>query len=562
MSFLFFHNFLFAIFQCFLLAFILKNLSWRFQMSYSFPISVKKTTAALYLIALASFFCMDIQGSYIERFSTIDNGGIAFTGNSVGLSKSAGDNNPGTNDSIGAFISTDSNLQVNNFPAGTTLDIASNSSAAVLDLPSGSDVLYAELIWSGSYGWPLENPLPAPADDCQVTLTTPQMITHTIKADKSTAQNDLSPGFQYSGNYVRSANVTGIVQLGGKGTYIAGKIPGTIDKTDEEHNAAGWTLAVVYRNPKMYTSRLILWTGCEQGHQSKEFHTVESFFAPRSGAKTARLFISAIEGDAIRAGDHLLFGSHPNLVFPDNALSGPNNPIDNFFASQINTLIEFSVDSNGKWVPSGSAQLDTRGTFGLQNQDAINRQNNVGARQGYDITSIDVSDKIDYEQTTVYIQGQTLEEDEDYTIGALGLQVQVDAPVITGTCRIDGQSELVWPAADNQSLSFTLTIENCGTHNAEKVVLKNLLQKGLNFISGSIKINGESMPDRYVDLVPLGSLNVNQSAIIEYQAVADKAVLESRTNLKGAKISYQYAPFDQEQPLTLTAQTTAIPISR
>jgi hypothetical protein len=296
-----------------------------------------KKPFALFAILL---FSTQIECAYIERFSSTDNGGIAFTGNSMGLGKATRENSHGKNDSIGAFITTNQNLQVNQYPPCTTLLIEENSSASVLDLPSGSKVIYAELVWSGSYGWPLDNPFPPPSTNCEITLTTPQSVTHVIRADPTTAQNDITPGFFNSGNYVRSANVTGLVQLGGRGTYTAGKIPGTVDNNDESHNVAGWTLAVVYRNSKMNTNKMTLWVGNEQGRENKTIHIMKNFCAPPFNIKTGRLFISALGGNVIKDGNRLLFGSYPDLLFPKDALEGPNNPANNFFCSQINTFIE------------------------------------------------------------------------------------------------------------------------------------------------------------------------------------------------------------------------------
>lgn len=498
-----------------------------------------------------------LEGTYIERFSSTENGGIAFTGNSVGLGKARGKNNPGKNDSIGAFMTTNTELQVNDYPPGTTLNISENSSAAYLDLPVGSDILYAELIWSGSYGFPLNDPLLAPPDDSQVSFTTPQNITHQIRADKTTAQNDLTPGFKTAGNYVRSANVTSLVQLGGRGVYIAGQIPGTVHKNDEEHNAAGWTLAVVYKNPKMYTSKLMLWVGCEQGKANQAFHVVDDFTTPSRGIKNGRLFVSAIEGDAVREGDHILFGSHSNLKYPDDALSGTNNPIHNFFASQINTLVDMNADQNGKLVHYKHAQLDTRGTFGSLNQDALNKKNVEGGRQGYDITSIDISDKLEYNQKTVYLQGQTLEGDEDYTIGALALQLQVDAPIIRIEKLIDYSDSPPIPQL-GQVLNFQLAIENTGTKTANKVIGFNLLQRGLNFVPGSFKINGASMPDRYVQLLPIGDLQIDEVINIEYQATVDSKFLEGKPKFKSTKVDYCYHIDDETLSKTLTTSSGGV----
>lgn len=74
---------------------------------------------------------------FIRRYSDVKKGGIVFTGNTLGLSKAANATAPGTEGSIGAFISTDLTLQAGAFPAGTTLDYTKNSSRAVLSLPDG-----------------------------------------------------------------------------------------------------------------------------------------------------------------------------------------------------------------------------------------------------------------------------------------------------------------------------------------------------------------------------------------------------------------------------------------
>ena len=88
--------------------------------------------------------------AFIQRFSTIDRGGIRFIGNTLGLSKQINTTNAGIQGSIGAFASL-SNLQVPTFPVGTTLNYLSNGSNALLNLPVASTILYAELVWGGLY---------------------------------------------------------------------------------------------------------------------------------------------------------------------------------------------------------------------------------------------------------------------------------------------------------------------------------------------------------------------------------------------------------------------------
>ena len=86
-----------------------------------------------------------------NRFSTTTNGALAITGNTLGLSKISNQNRAGTIGAIGAFITTNTALQVPTFPAGTTLTYTQNSSTAILNIPAGSTILYAELVWGGNY---------------------------------------------------------------------------------------------------------------------------------------------------------------------------------------------------------------------------------------------------------------------------------------------------------------------------------------------------------------------------------------------------------------------------
>src|SRR5215218_850466 len=90
---------------------------------------------------------------YQLRYSTITTGALTFTVNTLGLSKAANTNAPGTSTGIGTFITTNTTLRDGTYPFGTTANWALDSSAANLAMPAGSTVRYAELIWSGSYSY-------------------------------------------------------------------------------------------------------------------------------------------------------------------------------------------------------------------------------------------------------------------------------------------------------------------------------------------------------------------------------------------------------------------------
>lgn len=59
---------------------------------------------------------------FVKRFSALKKGGIIFVENTLGLSKFSNFNSAGVQGSVGAFISLDTSLKVNDFPFGTTLN--------------------------------------------------------------------------------------------------------------------------------------------------------------------------------------------------------------------------------------------------------------------------------------------------------------------------------------------------------------------------------------------------------------------------------------------------------
>jgi len=93
------------------------------------------------------------QAQYVRRFTTISNGAVTFTGNTLGLDSEPDQNGQGTSGSIGTFITTNTGSRditplpttAPQFPFGTTSDWRQNGSQAVLRLPAGARVLRAEL---------------------------------------------------------------------------------------------------------------------------------------------------------------------------------------------------------------------------------------------------------------------------------------------------------------------------------------------------------------------------------------------------------------------------------
>ncbi|WP_068604245.1 Ig-like domain-containing protein [Paenibacillus swuensis] len=448
---------------------------------------------------------------YITRFNTTRNGAVTFTGNTMGLSKELSTNNQGLRDSIGAFITLNSSLRATNFPAGTTLDYRLNESLAFLRMPTLSTVLYAELIWGASYAFGNVTVLDRINDS--IRFTTPSGI-FTVAPDPATAFN-LAPLRTY---YTRSANVTSLVQQGGPGAYRCGSIPGIVAPLNNSENNCGWTLAVIYANPTLPSRNMTIFAGAELVNAvAGNIATVSGFLTPVTGAVTGRLMVSAQEGDAGITGDQMRFGPNANGLQP---IAGPNNPISNFFCSQIN-------GDNGL--------LDTSGTFGHLNHPP--GTNEIGKRQGWDITNVDVSALLRNSQTSASLQGTST--GDVYVINGLGLQVDVNAPLFTATKTASAAMVLV-----GESITYTVTARNVGTASADFVLLSDSLPDNSNFVPNSLSINGVNQPGVTPESgVSLGTIAPGGSATVRYSvSVVSRPAGSNLANIAFINYSYQSFP--------------------
>lgn len=431
------------------------------------------------------------------RYTNIKNGGIVFTGNTLGLSKLTNANSAGTVGSIGAFISLNTGLQVGNFPPGTTLDYTKNGSSALLNLPAGSKVLYAELVWGGLYRSSVNKI--ANVIDNAIEFRTPSGI-FSVNPDTATKQIfNIPSGTITIGFYVRTANVTSLVQSGMSGTYSAGKVPAlleAIDSRTSETNHAGWTLAVVYENAGLPLRSLTLWSGgaLVSASAGNTDVTLSGFVTPDTLPITGKLFVSAQEGDAIISGDKLQFGKSLASL---QTLSGPNNPAGNFFASQIN---------------NSSGLIDTTGTFGSRNALAMTGTNISAGRQGWDITAVDVSSLIVPGQTAAVIRFTS--DGDLYVANCVGLQIDSKGAIL----KIDKKVDRSYAMLD-EAITYSFDITNYGTTRAETVTLQDILPSGLTLIDGSVRINGAP----YAGMMPVtfGPLDAQASAVVTFSVKAE-----------------------------------------
>lgn len=455
-----------------------------------------------------------------NRFSTTTNGALAITGNTLGLSKISNQNRAGTIGAIGTFITTNTALQVPTFPAGTTLNYTQNSSTAILNIPAGSTILYAELIWGGNYLSRDQNITSVLGNP--VSFTTP-VSTYSITPSAVTASNQtFVSGSITFGFYTRSADVTSLIQAGGSGSYTTGSVPGLVDPIDASNgtiNSAGWTLIVAYQNGTLPARNLTIYVAGNRvsAETGSADVSVSGFLTPSGGPVSGRLFLSSTEGDADLIGDQALFGPNFSSL---NALSGPNNAVNNFFGSQIN---------------NAAGNLDTTGTFGTRNQSASTGTNISAGRQGWDITSIDISPYLTNSQVSAAIRLTT--NGDAYMLNTVGLQININSPNIQATKSVNKSVATI-----GDVLTYTVTIPNTGLLPANNVIFTDILPNGTSFIPGTVTV--DNVPQTNANPaagISLGTINNGASRTVTFQATV--VSLPSQNPISNtANITFQYTP--------------------
>ncbi|HEY4222306.1 MAG TPA: MYXO-CTERM sorting domain-containing protein [Myxococcota bacterium] len=431
---------------------------------------------ALVVTLVVTFVVADSAQANTRRFAITAPGGIIATGNTLGLSKATGpENGPGVRDSIGTFTTLDATVDstpaddTNPYPLGTTSDWHANGSTAHLQLREGgseigpSSVLYAELLWGGSdaYGGEdvtadLDTPVTLSVNGASISVT-PSPDTALDMA--GTAQSGF--GIQY---YFRSAEVTQFISDHRSGDYSVEGVPATQADAINSLNAAGWTLVVVFRDDTQPERNLTVFVGGSfVDENTQEDYSADGFCAPPSGNIEGKVAISAIEGDANLTGDQLLIAPTTNDTFVN--LSGPNNPADNFFCSQMN---------------DGDGNLDTTGTFGDRNQDAFGGANIVGGRQGWDVTTVPVTSAagqlVAGQQSAVL---RTITTGDSYVPTLAAFQIDVNAPNLTTSLTSPDAST----AITGDTITITSTAHNTGTADASSLVFSLPLPQGMDLVS-------------------------------------------------------------------------------
>ncbi|MDE6677086.1 MAG: DUF11 domain-containing protein, partial [Clostridia bacterium] len=298
------------------------------------------------------------------------------------------------------------------------------------------------------------------------------------------------------------------------------RVPALIEALDSrtaDTNHAGWTLAVAYENPSLPLRNLTIWSGgaVVSPNTGSTTITVSNFLTPEVAPITGKILVSAQEGDAVLTGDQMLFGQTvPSL----SLLSGPNNPQNNFFASQIN-------NENGV--------LDTSGTFGTRNANAAAGTNTSACRQGWDITAVDVSNKLAASQSSAVIRFTS--DGDLYVPNALALQIDSKGANIEIT-----KSANKAYADVGEEITYTLVLENTGTVDALNVTLNDLLPPETTLVGGSVTVDG--VPYAGALPVVIASIPAGQSVTVAFRITVNSLpAVNPVFNI--ARADYEFFPF-------------------
>ncbi|WFR60916.1 Ig-like domain-containing protein [Paenibacillus amylolyticus] len=245
--------------------------------------------------------------------------------------------------------------------------------------------------------------------------------------------------------------------------------------------------------------------------------SITGFATPITGNVTGRLMVSACEGDPQIAGDQALFGPTADTLVP---ISGPNNLVNNFFASQIN---------NDQGV------LNTNGTFGNLNSSPGTAV--IGARQGWDITNVDVSPELINAQTSAVIR--LLSNQDQYLVNSVGLQVDVNAPFF-----VFNKSSNVTSALVGDTIQYTVTASNQGTAAATLVLLQDNFPSSGSFVPNSLSVDGVPQPGASpVTGLNLGVIAPGQTVTIVYSVqIVSRPSGSTQSNVANLTYNFQSLP--------------------
>ena len=439
--------------------------------------------------------------------------GFTLTGNSLNIT-----DNAGTPDYLcGAYITTLTTISAGpGYPNGTTFNANESYSSAMLNIPLGSTIIKAYLVWTLS-----SNVSDATAD---VNLIAPDGTQYTISPDSSESYEDF---------VLNSSNISSHISKHLSGGYTVGNLAGPSLAHGPIAIGNSWYIAVVYENisePLRYiTGKIELFPitspSTEYTYKFINFPGTSTAGKPKQYYFNTSNFGNLCNGSSMTIGTDLATST---LLGGKNGCSylNPNNIISG------NILTCDITDTNFQ-------KLDTRGTFGEHNKKTFNSSLPVPfARTNFNMFAADVSNIIPNNESNLYVTTSSNSGNSFkpmYTTGHFYLTDVVYADLSKATITINKPY-----VTRGDTITYTLSIPNTGNGNtATNVVIVNAIPNGTTFVSGSVLINGASNLTATPNIINLECIGANETVTISFDVTVNN-IPTSKELINTAIISYQH----------------------
>lgn len=327
---------------------------------------------------------------------------------------------------------------------------AEGRTTAVVQLPTGAQVLMARLYWAAQRF----NPAGA---GTKVTFDRPGGFSRVVQADSAASKVTTIGRFDY---YQSSADVTRDLQVNRSGAYRVSQIESLdVRGVNEDVTFIAWNIVVFYHLDGEPIRNLSLFDGLERvstGSGSTTTVNLNGFSVPTTGFD-AKLGVIAYEGDSEITGDQLKVNG--------TAISNTYNPVNNFFnrtSTNLNALAPRAGD-----LPQMSGQ--------------------PGSMAGLDTDIIDITGQIKAGDTTVKLDATT--SGDEYFLGVFATAVSTIRPVFSNTVKtVTNLSRSDGRFLPGDDIQYTITTKNTGNDLGTKVTLTDTLPAGITYKAGSLRI--------------------------------------------------------------------------
>ena len=316
-----------------------------------------------------------------------------------------------------------------------------NSSSNDLTLGGGATVLFAGLFWVGYARV-------ANTFDSTVKFETPAGGGYTTV----TALDIDNLGSRHFGAY---ADVTGLVQAGGNGTYTVADLDLS---TGSSGRYGGWTLAVAFEDNSEPWRNLSIFNGYDFVYSANSYNvplTVAGFNAPPVGPVQAKIGVQTGEGDAAYSG--------PRTQVNGTDIFDAMNPSSNVQNSTISIL---GTPANTLANPSYPNQL------------------------GFDADIIAANGLIPPSATSAELRFRST--GDVYGVNLISTAIDIYVPNLTSSLEKTGDDlngELPHPG---DIIEYRMTFDNSGEDPATGVTITDIIPAGTTYVPNSLSIVQDS----------------------------------------------------------------------